>query len=93
MKLYAGSDLHGNNNYLGIIDKQGKKVFKKRLPNDPQVILEVLRPFQKELAGIVVESTFKWQTWLADTLMSEGYQVHLANPAAMEQYSGLKARR
>ena len=29
MKLYAGSDLHGNNNYLGIIDKQGKKVFKK----------------------------------------------------------------
>ena len=31
MKLYAGFDLHGNNNYLGIIDKQGKKVFKKRL--------------------------------------------------------------
>lgn len=89
MKLYAGSDLHGNNNYLGIIDKQGKKVFKKRLPNDPQVILEVLRPFQKELAGIVVESTFNWY-WLVDTLMSEGYQVHLANPAAMEQYSGLK---
>jgi transposase len=89
MKLYAGSDLHGNNNYLGIIDKQGKKVFKKRLPNDPQVILEVLKPFQKELAGIVVESTFNWY-WLVDTLMSEGYQVHLANPAAMEQYSGLK---
>ena len=89
MKLYAGSDLHGNNNYLGIIDKQGKKVYKKRLPNDPQVILEVLRPFQKELAGIVVESTFNWY-WLVDTLMSEGYQVHLANPAAMEQYSGLK---
>ncbi len=31
-RLYAGFDLHGNNNYLGIIDRQGKKVFKKRLP-------------------------------------------------------------
>ncbi len=89
MKVYAGVDLHGNNNYLGIINKQGKRVFKKRLPNDPQVILEVLKPFQKELVGIVVESTFNWY-WLVDTLMGAGYQVHLANPAAMEQYSGLK---
>ena len=60
MELYAGSDLHGNNNYLGIIDQQGKERYKKKLPNDPQVILEVLRPFQKELVGIVVESTFNW---------------------------------
>lgn len=89
MKLYAGSDLHGNNNYLGIIDQQGKERYKKKLPNDPQVILEVLKPFQKELVGIVVESTFNWY-WLVDMLMSEGYQVHLANPAAIEQYSGLK---
>ena len=89
MELYAGSDLHGNNNYLGIIDQQGKERYKKKLPNDPQVILEVLRPFQKELVGIVVESTFNWY-WLVDMLMSEGYQVHLANPAAIEQYSGLK---
>ena len=89
MELYAGSDLHGNNNYLGIIDQQGKERYKKKLPNDPQVILEVLKPFQKELVGIVVESTFNWY-WLVDTLMSEGYQVHLANPAAIEQYSGLK---
>jgi transposase len=89
MKVYAGFDLHGNNNYLGIINRQGKKVFKKRLPNDPQVILEVLKPFQKELVGIVVESTFNWY-WLVDMLMGAGYQVHLANPAAMEQYSGLK---
>jgi hypothetical protein len=29
-KLYAGIDLHGNNNYLGILDRKGKKVFKKK---------------------------------------------------------------
>lgn len=88
-KLYAGTDLHGNNNYLGIIDKQGKKIFKKKLPNNPQVILDVLKPFKKEIVGIVIESTFNWY-WLVDTLMNEGYKVHLANPAAIQQYSGLK---
>ena len=33
--LYAGSDLHSNNNFLGIMDGRGKKIFKKRLSNDP----------------------------------------------------------
>jgi transposase len=36
-----------------------------------------------------VESTYNWY-WLVDGLMAAGYQVHLANPAAMQQYSGLK---
>jgi len=87
--LYAGSDLHSNNNFLGIIDEQGKQVFKKRLSNDPRVVLDNLKPFRKEIVGIVVESTFNWY-WLVDELMEEGYQVHLANPAAIQQYSGLK---
>jgi transposase len=88
-KLYAGSDLHGNNNYLGIIDGQGKQVFKKRLSNEPGVVLEALKPFRKGIVGIVVESTFNWY-WLVDALMSAGFKVHLANPAAIQQYSGLK---
>jgi len=33
MKLYAGIDLHSNNNYLGISDEQGQKIFRKKLPN------------------------------------------------------------
>jgi len=87
--LYAGSDLHGNNNLLGIVDEQGKRIFKKRLPNEPELILEVLKPFKEEMMGIVVESTYNWY-WLVDALMEEGYKVHLANPSAIEQYSGLK---
>jgi transposase len=87
--LYAGSDLHGNNNLLGIVDGQGKKIFKKRLPNEPQLVLDVLKPYQEEIVGIVVESTYNWY-WLVDTLMEEGYKVHLANPSAIQQYSGLK---
>ena len=87
--LYAGSDLHGNNNLMGIVDEQGKRIFKKRLPNEPELILEVLKPYKGQMVGIVVESTYNWY-WLVDALMDEGYKVHLANPSAIEQYSGLK---
>jgi transposase len=87
--LYAGDDLHGNNNLVGIVDEQGKRIFKKRLPNDPQTVLEALHPFKEEIVGIAVESTYNWY-WLVDGLMGGGYRVHLANPAAIQQYSGLK---
>jgi transposase len=87
--LYAGSDLHSNNNFLGIMDEKGKRIFKKRLSNDPREVLDNLKPFQEEMIGIVVESTYNWY-WLVDALMGEGYKVHLANPAAIVQYSGLK---
>ena len=53
------------------------------------LINDILKPFKEEIVGIVVESTYNWY-WLVDALMEEGYKVHLANPAAIQQYSGLK---
>jgi transposase len=87
--LYAGCDLHGNNNLIGIIDGEGKRVFKKRLSNDLGLVRDTLKPFQEKLVGIAVESTYNWY-WMVDGLMEKGYQVHLANPSAIQQYSGLK---
>ena len=43
MPLYVGLDLHSNNNFMAVINKQGKRVDHKKLPNDPELILEVLR--------------------------------------------------
>lgn len=88
-KLYVGIDLHSNNNFLVIIDEKDKKLKQKKLPNEASEILRFLKPDKKRIAGVVVESTFNWY-WLVDCLMEEGYQVHLANPAANVQYSGLK---
>jgi transposase len=82
-------DLHSNNSYLGIIDKKEKKILKKKMPNDLGEILRELKPYRKDLEGIVVESTFNWY-WLVDGLMDNGYRVHLANPSAIKQYEGLK---
>jgi len=90
MELYAGLDLHSRNTYIGILDKEFKQVFKKRVPNHIEQILETLNPFRDRLKGLVVESTFNWY-WLVDGLMDAGYQgVHLANPSAIKQYEGLK---
>jgi transposase len=89
MKLYAGIDLHSNNSYLAIGDEEDKRHYKKRLPNQADVILAELEPYRKELVGIVVESTFNWY-WLVDVLMDNGYKVHLANPAGIQKDKGLK---
>lgn len=89
MTTYAGIDLHSNNIFLGIIDSNNKRLFKKRIANKLDIIKKALQPFKKTLAGIAVESTFNWY-WLVDGLQDGGYNVHLANPAAIQQYDGLK---
>jgi len=72
-----------------VIDEQDRVVYQKRLPNDLALILKELSIYQSELQGIVVESTYNWY-WLVDGLMEQGYKVHLANTAAIQQYEGLK---
>ena len=90
MKLYSGLDLHSTNTYIGILDSDFKRVFKKRVSNNLDLILETLQPFKDQLKGLVVESTYNWY-WLVDGLMDAGFGcVHLANPSAIRQYEGLK---
>ena len=89
MRLYAAFDLHSSSSYLGISDEKGKRIFKKKLPNDPARIKEALRPFKAEIEGIAVESTYNWY-FLVDLLREEGYRVHLANVMKTQQYAGLK---
>ncbi len=89
MRLYCGIDLHSNNSYLVVLNERDEAVYRHRLPNDLQLILERLAPFAEQLSGIAIESTFNWY-WLVDGLIEAGYRVHLANPNAMQQYNGLK---
>ena len=89
VKCMAGIDLHSNNLFCAIVDLDGKRVFEKRLPCDLASVLQALKPFKRRLEKIVVESTYNWY-WLVDGLQDHGYAVVLANPAAMEQYNGLK---
>ena len=90
MQLYAGLDLHSTNTYIGILDQEFNRIFKQRVSNNLELILQTLKPFGSQLKGLVVESTYNWY-WLIDGLMDNGYQcLHLANPSAIKQYEGLK---
>ena len=89
MPLYGGIDLHANNSVVVLLSEQDQVVYQKRLANHLPTILELLAPHHDAITGLVVESTYNWY-WLVDGLMDAGYRVHLANPAAIQQYSGLK---
>ena len=91
MEHILGIDLHSDNGYYGIIEPDGKRVFKKRIPNDLPTVLTALGPYKGTITNIVVESTYNWY-WLVDGLMENGYnnRVRLANPAGFSPYKGLK---
>jgi len=89
MKLYCGMDLHSNNVVVRVIDENDKTLYQKKLPCELGCILSILKPFQNEIEGIAVESTFNWY-WLVDGLEDQDYTVHLVNTAAVKQYEGLK---
>src|SRR5215831_2659845 len=89
MPLYGGIDLHANNSVVVVLNELDEVIYQKRLANDLPTLLGQLAPYHAELQGVVVESTYNWY-WLVDGLMEASYRVHLANPAAMQQYSGLK---
>jgi transposase len=86
---YCGIDLHSNNSVVSVVDEADHVVAEKRLPNDLEKIIGLMKPWQAELAGVVVESTFNWY-WLVDGLKDAGFTVHLAQTTAIKKYSGLK---
>ena len=89
MKIMTGIDLHSNNALCGLMDESGRRLVHKKLPCELPAILQLLEPYQAQIATIGVESTYNWY-WLVDGLKDHGYQVVLANPARMKPYDGLK---
>lgn len=89
MALYCGIDLHSNNHVVTVIDEQDKKQLERRLPNKLDLTLSALSPFQDEIAGIAIESTYNWY-WLVDGLMDAGFPLNLVNTTKVKQYEGLK---
>ncbi|WP_316231284.1 IS110 family transposase [Bradyrhizobium sp. SZCCHNR1051] len=87
--MYGGIDLHSNNSVIVVIDEADRVVGQKRLPNEISKIILFLKPWQSEMKGVVVESTYNWY-WLVDGLQEAGFHVHLANTSAIKQYEGLK---
>jgi transposase len=88
-QVVAGIDLHSNNLMIGIVDQNGKRLKHQKVACDLQQVVGVLAPYKARLKSVAVESTYNWY-WLVDGLKALSYPVVLANPAGIEQYSGIK---
>jgi transposase len=88
-RLMAGIDLHSNNVMIGIVDQSGRRLKHQKLDCNLKAIVRFLAPFKARLQSIAVESTYNWY-WLVDGLRAMSYPVVLANPARIDQYSGIK---
>lgn len=88
-KLTAGIDLHSNNVVIGVVDRDGKRVASRKVPCELKEVVRFLTPYKSRLEQVAVESTYNWY-WLVDGLRALNFPVVLANPAAMQQYSGIK---
>jgi transposase len=71
------------------MDVDGKRVASRKLACDLKEVVKFLAPFKQRLEQVAVESTYNWY-WLVDGLRAMKYPVVLANPAGMDQYSGIK---
>lgn len=85
----AGIDLHSNNLVIGVINQDGKRITHRKLECNLEQVESFLKPFKRQLQAMAVESTFNWY-WLVDGLRAKDYPIDLANPAQIEQYSGIK---
>ena len=90
MKLYSGLDLHSSNMYLAIDDEIGKRLFKRRLPNDRELILSTLKYYKNDIVGIVVAFTYKMR--LKKALDGVGVRASLiSDPTNSANYWPLRA--
>jgi transposase len=70
-----------------LLNEQDQVMYQRRFANSLPEMLAPLAPYQADIPGGASTSTWYW---LVDGLMAAGYRVHLANPGAMQQYSGLQ---
>ena len=88
-QLMAGIDLHSNNVMIAIVDQDGRRLKHKKVECSLAQVVEFLAPMKRRLKSVAVESTYNWY-WLVDGLRALSYPVVLANPAKIDQYSGIK---
>jgi len=88
-KVMAGIDLHSNNAMVGVVDQAGGRLAHQKVECELKEIVRFLAPYKERLESVAVESTYNWY-WLVDGLKAQGYPVVLANPAKIDQYSGIK---
>lgn len=89
-RFYCGVDLHARTMYLHVLDANGKTVFERDLPTDPDAFLAAIAPYRPDLV-VGAECMFAWY-WLADLCEDEGIPFVLGHALAMRMIHGGKTK-
>lgn len=89
-KYTAGSDLHGRNMYLCVLNQSGERVLHRSIRNNPEYLEKVLEPYRKDLV-LGAECIFNWY-WLADFCRDRGIKFVLGHALYMKAIHGGKAK-
>jgi len=89
-QYYCGIDLHTQNMYVCILDQAGKILVHKNLTTSPQALLQILEPFQPDVA-VTVECIFTWY-WIADLCQEENIPFILGHALYMKAIHGAKTK-
>src|SRR5215831_18434555 len=89
-RFYAGVDLHARALFVVVLDSDGRTVFAKNLPAQPDAFLRAVAPFR---AGLLVacECMHCWY-WLADTCREHHIAFVLGHAWAMKAVHGNKTK-
>jgi transposase len=89
-RFYAGVDLHARAAFVVILDHEGRTVFAKNLPAQPEPFLRAVAPFRDGLL-VACECMHCWY-WLADTCRDHAIPFVLGHAWAMKAVHGQKSK-
>jgi transposase len=89
-RFYCGIDLHARLLAVCVVDQAGSVVLRRQIPDDKQLLLEVLAPFRPDIA-VCVECLFAWY-WVADLCAEHGIPFVLGHALYMKAIHGGKAK-
>ena len=52
MQLYIAFDVHSSSSVVAVVDEDGKRLFSKKVRNDPETVVKILRPLPGEVVGV-----------------------------------------
>jgi transposase len=89
-RFYAGVDLHARAIFVVVLDHDGRVVFAKNLPANPDAFRRAVAPFRDGLL-VACECMHCWY-WLADTCRAENIAFVLGHAWAMKAVHGCKTK-
>ena len=87
-QYFCGGDIHSDKTYFKVLDKSGKVVLKKNLPNNFSLLKEFLKPLGGSTA-VGVESNYNYY-WIADGCARENIPFYLGHAYYMKAIAANK---